>query len=162
MTVSPANIEAMMGSKILKLNPTLIEDFWAAKAFAPEYFQGWPRWLAPKIFRARDRVIDAIRKWHEYAFAHGDHTNTGPRDPDWDSVWGSKYAKVRQQFMLKMTPLTPYVRAAEDWGLMFGANGNTAPVVFWFLFETLKDPGLASRMMAEVRPTVSERGDVNA
>lgn len=120
MTVSRANIEAMTGSKILKLNPNLVADFWDAKQFAPDYFRGWPRWLVPKAFSARDRVIEAIRKWHDYAFANGDYTNTGSQDPDWDPVWGSKYAKVRQQYMLNMKPLTSRVRAAEDWGLMFG------------------------------------------
>ncbi len=119
-TVSGANIQAMMGSKIMELNPTLVEDFWTAKAFAPEYFRGLPRWLASTAFSARDRIIGSVRAWHDYSFANGDHTNTGPQDPDWDPIWGSKYSKIRQQFMLKMKPLTAHVRAAEDWGLMFG------------------------------------------
>ncbi|KAI1087870.1 cytochrome P450 [Rostrohypoxylon terebratum] len=162
ITSTRANIEAMMGSKILELNPNLVEDFWYAKNFAPDYFRGLPRWLAPNIYSARDRILEPIKKWHNYAFAHGDHTNTGPQDPDWDPIWGSKYAKVREQYMLKMKPLTPHIRAAEDWGLMFGANGNTAQVVFWYLFEALKDHKLAERMMKEAASCISEQGDVNA
>ncbi|KAI0118650.1 cytochrome P450 [Nemania sp. FL0031] len=154
-----ATIEATMGSKILDLNPNLVEDFWAAKDSAPEYYRGLPRWVAPQIYKARDRVIKAIEKWHDFAFAHGDHTNTASHDPDWDPVWGSKYVKVREQYMLSMKPLTAHVRAAEDWGFM--ANGNTPPVIFWYLFEALRDPELAERLMEEVIPCVLEGGDMD-
>lgn len=119
-TVSKANIEAIMGSEILNMHPSLVKDFWAAKNCSPEYFQGWPRWLIPDAFRKRDRVINAIQAWHARAFATSDHTNTGPDDPDWEPIWGSKYAKMRLQYMLAMKPLTDRVRACEDWGLMFG------------------------------------------
>lgn len=119
-TSSQATIGAIMGSKILDLNPELVADFWAAKDAAPDFYRGLPRWLKPKMYAARERVVKAIGKWHDYAFAHGDHTLTEPGDPDWDPIWGSKYVKVRENYMLNMKPLTAHVRAAEDWGLMFG------------------------------------------
>lgn len=92
-----ANIEAVMGSKILKLNPSLVQDFCDAKQHAPGFFRGWPRWLMPKAFRARDRIIDGVQRWHEYALGNGDHQNTGDGEPDWDPIWGSQYSKVRRQ-----------------------------------------------------------------
>ncbi|KJZ69546.1 hypothetical protein HIM_11059 [Hirsutella minnesotensis 3608] len=159
--VTEAILESMMGSKILELNPTIVEDFWSAKKFSPEYFRGWPRWLVPKIFRARDRVLAAIMKWHNYALAHGDHTTMEDQDPDWDPIWGSKYVKARAHFALQMKPLTARARAAEDWGLMFGANGNTAPSMFWFILEVLKDPGLFAKALADIDPCVSENGSIN-
>ncbi|KAI0490288.1 cytochrome P450 [Xylaria cf. heliscus] len=161
MTSSRATIEATMGSRILDLNPDLVTDFWSAKNSAPEYYRGLPRFIAPKIYAARDRVVKSIEKWHNFAFAHGDHTNTGPHDPDWDPIWGSKYVKVREQYMLNMKPLTAYARAAEDWGLMFGANGNAPPVIFWYLFEALKDAKLTQLLMQEVTPCISEEGDID-
>lgn len=41
------------------------------------------------------------------------------------------------------------------------ANGNTAPVVFWYLFEALKDSDLLDQMMLEVHLCVSEHADIN-
>lgn len=120
LTVSRANVEAMMGSDILKVNPGLIEHFWQAKRNAPAYFRGWPRWLVPRAFRERDRVVDEIAKWQEHALANANVMQTGPGDPDWEPVLGSRYEKARLQYMLKMKPLTARVRASEDWGLMFG------------------------------------------
>ncbi|KAI5857357.1 cytochrome P450 [Durotheca rogersii] len=155
VTLARANIEAMMGSKFLELNPKLMEHFWEAKKNAPLYFQGWPRWLIPKAFRERDRVLEYVEKWHTYAFANGDWTNTGENDPDWDPIFGSKYVKIRLQYMLKMKPLDAHIRAKEDWGLMFGSNGNTAPTAFWYLLEALRDPALNARMMAEVATCVA-------
>ena len=171
LTIARANTEAMMGEKVFELNPSLMEDFWAAKAWAPEYFMGWPRWMVPTAFAARDKVVKAIRKWHDYAFAHGDHTTTAPEDPDWDPVWGSKYVKARQQYMLAMKPLDEHIRSLEDWGFLFGyvvpsvsccfslcsltlkksANGNTVPPVYWFLLEAMRDGKLADRMLDEVK-----------
>ena len=119
-TVSGANIEAMMGSKILEVNPGLVDRFWRAKRNAPSYFRGWPRWLAAAAFRERDHVVQDIQRWHAYAFRNGDVATTGPEDPDWEPTFGSRYVKARLQYMLKMRPLTARVRASEDWGLMFG------------------------------------------
>lgn len=90
-----ANIETLLGSKILELNPTLVQDFCDAKTYAPDYFRGWPRWLIPRAFQARDRVINGIEKWHKYALEHGDYTNIGDGEPDWDPIWGTQYSKVR-------------------------------------------------------------------
>ncbi|KAJ3577850.1 hypothetical protein NPX13_g2717 [Xylaria arbuscula] len=149
--------EAMMGSKILDLNPDLVADFWTAKDAAPDFFRGLPRWLKPKIYTARERVVKAIGKWHDYAFAHGDHILTEPGDPDWGPIWGSKYVKARENYMIKMKPLTTHIRAAEDWGLMFGANGNTPAVIFWYMFEALRDSELARRLMAELTPCFSQK-----
>lgn len=120
MTVARSNIEAMMGSKILDINPHLVQDFWTAKAHAPQFYQGLPRWVIPKAFKDRTHLVEGIKKWHSFALENGDYTNTGAKDPDWDPVVGSKYAKVRLQYMLKMKSLTADVRAAEDWGFVFG------------------------------------------
>ncbi|ROT42879.1 cytochrome P450, partial [Sodiomyces alkalinus F11] len=162
VTVSRANIEAIMGTKITELNPTMVEDFWRAKRYSHLYFKGFPRWLVPKAFAARDRVLESIQKWHAYAFANSDHTNTGPKDPDWEPIFGSKYVKARLQYMLGMKPLDDRVRACEDWGLMFGnysSNANTLPAVFWYLYEALRDPALSARMMAEAAPFVTSDKD---
>lgn len=84
-----ANIETVWGSAVLNLNPNLVQDFCDAKEGAPGFFRGLPRWLLAKPFRARQRVIHSIEKWHEYALAHGDLD-----EPEWDPIWGSPYCKV--------------------------------------------------------------------
>ena len=37
------------------------------------------------------------------------------------------------------------------------ANGNTPPVIFWYLFEALRDDELAERLMDELTPCFSEK-----
>ncbi|KAI1330299.1 cytochrome P450 [Xylariaceae sp. FL0255] len=145
-----ANIETLLGSKILEMNPNLVDDFCIAKKSVPEFLKGWPRWLALTGFRARDRVISALEKWHTYAQNNGDYSSTGDSDPDWDPVWGSKCEKVRQQYMNGTKALTAHERACEDWGFLIGLNYNTPPSLFWYIFEALKDPILYNRMMNEV------------
>ncbi|KAI1841568.1 hypothetical protein JX265_004702 [Neoarthrinium moseri] len=149
-TIIEANIETMMGSKLRELNPNFIEDFCVAKMSVPIFLKGWPRWLAPNAFKARDRVRAALEKWHLYANANGDYTTTHENDPDWEPIWGSKCEKFRQQYMNNTQALGPYERACEDWGFLIGLNYNTPPTMFWYLYEALRDPALHARMMDEV------------
>jgi hypothetical protein len=118
--ITKANIESDQGEKLLELNPNFIEEFWQAKSNAYLYFFGWPRWLIPSAFAVRDRVIDAIKKWHAYGLDHGDYTSTGHNDPEWEPILGSKNTKARLQYLLRMKSMDAHSRAAEDWGMVFG------------------------------------------
>ncbi|KAI0879525.1 cytochrome P450 [Hypoxylon argillaceum] len=155
------NIETMLGSKVLELNPNLVEDLCSAFVAVPAFLKGWPSWLAPKGFKARERVIKALKKWHTYAHGAGDYNSTQESDPDWDAIWGSKCEKVRQQYMNGMKALTAHVRACEDWGFLIGLNYNTPPTLFWYFFEALKDTSLFARMTREVVACCSSDGTIS-
>ncbi|KAI1128000.1 cytochrome P450 [Nemania abortiva] len=156
-----ANIEATLGSKVLELNPSLVEDFCDAATTVPKFLNGWPRWLAPKGFKARDRVIKALEKWHAYANVAGDYNSTRDGDPEWDAIWGSKCEKIRQQYMNGTKRLTPYARACEDWGFLIGLNYNTPPSIFWYIFESLRDTELNARMTKEALECCSPDGSIS-
>ncbi|OCL10073.1 cytochrome P450 [Glonium stellatum] len=156
MEVSRAAIESMMGSKILELNPTLVEDFWNFDSNVPNYIRGFPRWIIPSAYKARDRLLASVKKWHAYAHEHSDCSKLGPDDPEWDPYFGTKLVKARQNYALKMKPMDADARASEDMGLLFAANANAVPSIFWYLFETLKDSSLGARMWAEARTCRTE------
>jgi cytochrome P450 len=161
LLITRANIESDQGEKLLEFNPDFIEEFWQAKSYGYQYFFGWPRWTMPSAYAVRDRVINTIKKWHAYGLENGDCTSTGPNDPEWEPILGSKNTKARLHYLVGMKAMDAHSRAAEDWGSVFGTNGNTVPSMFWYMYEVLKDPQLLSRLTQEAAPFVSEEGAIN-
>lgn len=119
-TVTRASIETVYGRALLDLNPTFIDDFWEFEANAPRFLRGMPRWLMPNAYRARDKLVNAFMKTHTFAHSRSDYSKTGPRDPEWEPMLGSKLIRTRHEHLLKMGPIDDKALACEDLGLMFG------------------------------------------
>ncbi|KAK2603649.1 hypothetical protein QQS21_004122 [Conoideocrella luteorostrata] len=145
-----ATIETLMGSEILRLNPTLINDFWLFERSIPGFVRCLPRWLIPGKYRNRDRVLDALKKWHVHGHTHSDCSKIEPNDPEWDLYFGSKLVKARQLYSDKMKAMNADACASEDLGLLFASNSNSIPIIFWIIFEALKDHQLRKRLVSEV------------
>lgn len=150
MHVARASIEAMCGEYILRLNPTLVEDFWAFDQSVGTLLKGLPRWMCPREYAARDKLLASVKKWHAFAHQHSDCTKTEPEDPDWDPYFGHKLVKERQKYSLKMAAMDADACASEDMGLIFAGNTNAVPAAFWFILEAFKDPSLLRRLRQEV------------
>ena len=150
MQIARASIEAMCGEYILRLNPTLVEDFWAFDQSVGTLLKGLPRWMCPREYAARDKLLASVKKWHAFAHQHSDCTKTDAEDPDWDPYFGHKIVKERQKYSMKMEAMDADARASEDMGLIFAGNTNAVPAAFWFILEAFKDQSLLSRLRQEV------------
>lgn len=114
-----AAVEAMCGSYLLSQNPTFVEDFWEFDRSAPTLFKALPRWISPKPYEVRGRLLEAIKKWHKLAHANSDCTKIGADDTEWDPYFGSKLIRARQEYCLGMEFMNADALAAEDLGLIF-------------------------------------------
>lgn len=114
-------VETLMGSKILELNPNLTEDFWTFDRNVLFFLRCLPRWLIPNAYRARDRLLAGIKKWHAYAHRFSDCSKLGSDDTEWDQYFGTKLIRARQDYPhpIGMQTMSADVRASEDMGLMF-------------------------------------------
>ena len=126
--VSRSAIESIMGSKILELNPDLIENFWTFDNNVPLFLRCIPRLFMPRAYRARDRILASIKKWHAYGNKHSDCSKIGPDDPEWEPYFGAKLIRARQNYMLKMKRMDADSIASEDLGLMFAYVARPTPV----------------------------------
>ena len=113
-----AAIKSLFGTHILRLNPTLSEDFWEYVTATPILAKGLPRWMAPRAFQKRDKIIQSIVKWHRFASLHSDYRSLEPSEDEWDPYWGSDYLKVRQKLGRKRDSMNDDAIAAEDLSLM--------------------------------------------
>lgn len=118
--VGRSSTETLMGPRLLELSPDILDDFRIYDNGILKFLFGWPRWMARAAYSARDRLRDAVEKWHTEA-----HKKAGinvdqiaAEDPEFDTYFGSKLIKARQSAMMKMG-LDGRDRATLDMGLMF-------------------------------------------
>ncbi|RYP51945.1 hypothetical protein DL768_002821 [Monosporascus sp. mg162] len=162
LTVTRSSIEAVYGRKLLELNPTFVEDFWEFEANARSFLRAMPRWLIPKAYHVREKLIKALVKSHAYANNHFDCSKICPEEPEWEPNFGSRLIRTRQYLMLKMQPMDARARASEDLGLMFGLNANVLPCIFWYVVEAMRRPNLLARLLADVEAaTPSDTGKID-
>ncbi|MCJ1391521.1 hypothetical protein MMC18_004385 [Xylographa bjoerkii] len=146
-----AAVEALCGPYLFSQSPTFVEDFWEFVSWVPTLIKGFPRWMLPKPYRVRGRLLDAIKRWHELAHKHSDCTKIGVDDPEWEPYFGSKLIRARQEYSRSMHFMDADALAAEDLGLIFATNTNAIPSITWFMFEICRDPELLSRVQKEVK-----------
>ncbi|KAI0407179.1 cytochrome P450 [Xylaria palmicola] len=140
---------SLCGPHIFRLNPGFTDDYWAYMSHVPALAKGFPRWVSPGAYRARDRCIRAIERWHKHAWANVDHA----RDDDsveYEEYFGARIMRVRYAYAKKMDRMTDEARAAEDLAMVFAANANAVPAATWFIIEFMRDPGLLERVRAEL------------
>lgn len=114
-----AAVEAMCGSHLLSQYPKFVEDFWEFDRSVPTLFLGLPRWLTPKPYKVRERLLEAVRRWHRLAHENSDCTKTGADDAEWEPYFGSKLIRERQKYCLDLEFMNTDALAAEDLGLIF-------------------------------------------
>lgn len=159
-----AAVEALCGPHLLSQSPTFVQDFWQFVADVPTLIKGLPRWLSPRPYRTRQRLLDAVKKWHVYATTHSDFTKTGPTDLEWEPYFGSKLIRARQKYSSKMPWMNKDALAAEDLGLIFATNTNAIPSLTWFIYEICRDSALMVRVQKEIEAcrTSSSTLDITA
>ncbi|KAJ9260157.1 hypothetical protein DTO212C5_8537 [Paecilomyces variotii] len=149
-----AAITALCGTHILEIIPTLDEDFWAFDHAMPDLFQEMPRFLVPDAYRSRDRMKQNIMKWHDFANRHYDVTRAEEDEQEWEEFFGSRVMRIRQKIFHR-TPLTPEGYAADDLGMIWGANGNAIPAAGWCILEVIKRPDLHRRVLDEISDSIT-------
>ena len=115
--VFEAAIRSTFGTYILSVNPTLAEDFWSHSRFIGTIVLGLPRWLNPAAYRARDKMLENVKRWQKYAAENCDIATLG--DVDWEPYYGSKFGRDRQSFLTKRGITDETARAAETFAFIW-------------------------------------------
>jgi len=95
--VFKASTTAICGPYFFSLNPTIRKVFWDFDMHMPKLFKLLPRWMIPGSFRARDKVLFAIKKWHAFAKENCDLDDEEVQKSEWEPYFGSKLMRDRQR-----------------------------------------------------------------
>lgn len=110
-------IEAMCGPALIDQCPTFVEDFWKLDGDILYFFKGFPRWLAPRAWRNRDKLLDSVKKWHTYARENFDASFV--ESDGHDRCYGSPLMRSRQNYPSKVDGLNADALASQDLGLIW-------------------------------------------
>ena len=116
--VFQASVRAMFGHQILLLNPELASELWEFHDGIPYLATGWPRWLRPSAYRARDKCLASVRNWHDWL-------RRQQASPTWNDyevyhpLFGSDLVRKRQEMYSKMDGIDADAMASQDLGLIW-------------------------------------------
>ena len=104
--ISYSTIEAMCGANFLRTFPDFVDNFWSFNSRMPTLLQGWPRWMTPKAWQARDRCIRTMIQWRKVS-----------NEDDFD---GNAMILRRWSYFSKMRGLSETGVACSDLGILWG------------------------------------------
>ena len=90
-----ASAIAFIGSRVFELNPDFVKTYWDYDDAFLILALGLPRLAYPKGYSARDKMLEAMKKWVKSVNAHFDEEKDG--DVDWDEHFGSKFIRKQTQ-----------------------------------------------------------------
>ncbi|XXH04103.1 Low molecular weight phosphotyrosine protein phosphatase [Hypoxylon texense] len=145
-------IYTFFGPYMISLNPHIVEDFLEFNDYIRLLFMGMPRWLIPKAYKARQRMVDSIQRWQKHARENCDPV--GLANVDWEPYYGSKFIRERQTLLTRRGILDETARAAENFANLWAANSNAVPAAIWFLLETIRDTSLKEEVSQRISSAI--------
>lgn len=112
-------IECIYGPTMLRLNPTFMQNLWGFDDSVPWLARGVPSFIKPSIHRPREKCVDQLKRWYEFAREHFDESDISP-DGDGDLYWGSNLMRYRQEKLLAVKSHDDDALARMDLGLAWG------------------------------------------
>ncbi|KAM5349734.1 hypothetical protein ACJ41O_006239 [Fusarium nematophilum] len=151
-----AAVEALCGEKFLELSPDFPHDFWMFDYHLPNLFKRLPKWLVPRSYRARDKALEGVMRYHEYGRTQFDFTDEEVLKKDWTPEFGARLMSARQK-MFSTIGFGARGAAALDLGMMWAVNANAIPAAMWMFLGILLDHDIKERVMAEMEPSFHQR-----
>lgn len=156
-----ASCYALFGEKLKEMYPDYCEDFYGFDGEFLKFFFRFPKFLISDAIERRDRIFDRLEKWSAEMHRLSGGTPVDPEGPAWEPFFGSRLNRARH-LDYKARGLNSRSSAALDLGITFGLSSNAIPATGWMLFHILnpKNPGLLERVLAEIRTSTKEDGNL--
>ena len=143
----------IMGSNFLAKFPDFFDDLWTLDRAFLLLAAGLPRWLPiPMLTRAhiaRKRILDEIYVFHEAMEKEANGEDPGPDWRDLDDV--GTLVKARMPVYRKHG-FSIRARAATEHSLLWAANANSNPLIFWMINRIYADPQVLAMVREEIMP----------
>lgn len=110
-------IEAMCGPVLMRHNGTFVDDFWKFHKNVLYFVRGCPRWLAPRVWENRDKLLVDVKNWHTYAQKNFDESCIEP--DGYDRFYGSPLIRSRQSYLSQIDSFDADAIASQDLGLIW-------------------------------------------
>ncbi|KAK8001947.1 hypothetical protein PG991_014169 [Apiospora marii] len=144
-------VTALMGERILSLNPGFVEHYWTFERYLVEYLAGLPRWLNPRPYRALDNFKAMTARWVESAWKGFDWD--GPdAEAAWDPHFGARVMREISRWWKGNFGLKG--QAGFYASLILAQNSNTVPAAMWSIVHLIEDRDLYRAVRDEVATAI--------
>ncbi|KAH8655571.1 cytochrome P450, partial [Xylariales sp. PMI_506] len=143
-----AQVDAIYGEYLLKLCPSIFEDFCAFYNAFPIISRKLPRWLYPSQYRARDKMQENFQSWRNWCKFNGKDTEIW--NADYEPVWGTQYVRKMVERHEDLGFSDEGI-ASVMLGYLFVTVANTLPAIAWMVLHIVLDQNLAARIESELR-----------
>ena len=113
-----AATDAICGSILRQVNPNFMEGLDEYDQGMPSLTKGFPRWMIPKSYAVRDKLLDNIKQWHSIARTQF-KTSSIDADGDFDPYWGFEFMRTRQDLFASIDNFDYDAYAASDLGFIW-------------------------------------------
>ncbi|KAK8093351.1 hypothetical protein PG997_000036 [Apiospora hydei] len=142
-----AIIRTLFGKALLTMNPTFLQDIWEYDDRVMDLAKRYPRLWIPRTYRARDRLLSAITRWHTEANRAVEPTD----ESAWsDSVWGTKMMRDRYRALLGATGQDKASVASTNLALIWASISNVVPSTTTLAIQIFSDSSLLSSLRGSV------------
>ena len=107
--IFPAQLETLFGPEFLTLNPGFVRDFRVFHKSLAYFLRGYPQWVIPKAWAARERCFESVKKWHRFI----------QQEAVEDSARGSPYIRNLRGRYEKMESLDRNAVASSELGIIW-------------------------------------------
>ena len=113
-------MEALFGSAILKVYPTLIKDYWKYDDAVVGFMPSLPHILTTTAHEGpRNRLHQGIRMWLSMNESDSEPAEDEGEKAEWDEYRGSKFIQERDRVFATMEGIDTKTRIAETLSVMY-------------------------------------------
>ncbi|KAJ4344266.1 hypothetical protein N0V95_006209 [Ascochyta clinopodiicola] len=141
-------IEVLLGSDIIERYPTFAADMWVFIESTDLFLLGLPRFLIPKAYATRDRLLKHLR---DLSRTHDSLSEQKAFSNEWHPAGGSILLQERERMYSSLPGHDLEARAAQILGILYAGTSLLVPVTFWLCYETLCCPTLQDRVISELK-----------
>jgi cytochrome P450 len=150
-----AACRGLLGERLFELCPDFAAQFWEFDSHAITYLRRTPRWMAPRAYAARDKVLASMMKWYTNARQELDYRDPALADVEYEPVWGARLLRARAE-MFDNAGFSLDGCVSMDLGFLWAGNANVIPATLWVMLNVLLSENLMERVMAELQDCFDE------
>ena len=124
LVIGPA-VEAMYGPALFEQNPDFGQDFFKLDSDILYFFKAYPRWLAPRAYRNRAKLLENVKDWHAFALTHFHESCVEPDGHD--RFYGSPLMRSRKSTSENLSAWTTQMLSLLRISACFGREYSQIP-----------------------------------
>lgn len=139
-------IRALFGDRLLDQYPNFLRDLWEYDKGVMTLTHRIPRFLAPRIYNIRGKLLEYVKGWHSSAIASPSNKHEPKTDSFLDPLWGTRMMRDRYPALLGATGQDKASVASADLAAIWASVTNVVPSSAALILQIFRSERLLSSL----------------